>query len=81
MTLPPDDAQLVALLCAKGQGNEEHVRWQMTMTRALAAYHAIMAMEGVALDYASARHSRSARDQTRQHRRVRAFLALTRNRA
>ncbi len=78
--MPPDDAQLLTLLCSRGLGNEHHIQWHMSMTRALACYHACMAMEGVAMDFVAQRHSKAAYEQGLMHRRVSHYLALTRGR-
>jgi hypothetical protein len=65
---------LLTLLAANGIGTEEHLRWHLSYTRALAHYHAIMINEGHLMDWLDERHSQAAREQRRLHRRAEAYL-------
>lgn len=76
--MPPEDAQLVTLLCSRGIGTEEHIRWHLSYGRALAHYHAIMIMDGHVMDYTAARHSAAVAEHRRLQSRARQYLDRTR---
>jgi hypothetical protein len=76
--MPPDDLQMISLLCANGIGNQWEIRWQLNYTRVLSHYHAIMIMDNTLMDWASERHSKAAKEQRRMEIRAAAYLALTR---